>query len=163
MALKWPLPDLFKPQFSSFELQLPSLTRRSDFDDGEDRVRRIAHFRPIRQRFDLDVGFGDMAVLRRWYLEETDGGRLWFRMQAFIDADYMEIEARLVDEGNGPWVARLVGDHEYRLTLQIEIRNLPRIDDAAFVLRQWPARPEGIEPAPVLILDFGHDFFAAET
>jgi hypothetical protein len=136
MALQWPLPDLFKPQFDGWQLQMPSVTRRTEFEDSEDRVRRTAHFRPVRQRFELDIRRPDLAVLRRWFYEETDGGRLWFEMPVLVDDDYETVEARIVDQGEEAWTARLVGDFEYRIALEIEIRRLPRLDDARYYARQ---------------------------
>jgi hypothetical protein len=136
MALQWPLPDRFKPQFDSWQFQMPSVTRRSEFADGEDRVRRTAHFRPVRQRFNLDIRRSDLAVLRRWFYEDIDGGRLWFEMQALVDDDYQTVEARIIDQGEDAWTGRLIGDFEYRISLDIEIRRLPRLDDAQYFSRQ---------------------------
>jgi len=136
MPVQWPLPDRFKPQISGWQMRMPGLTRRAQFDDGPDRVRRTAHQRPVRQRFDLDILRTDMPVLRRWYLEDLDGGRLWFELSAFVDDAYQTVEARLVDDGEGPWTARLAGDFEYRLSMEIEIRALPRLDDARYYARQ---------------------------
>ena len=132
MALQWPFPGLFKPQFNSWEMTLPSVTRRTEFDGGEDRVRRVAAFRPVRQRFDLDIRRADLGVLRRWFYEDADGGRLWFEMPAFVDDDYVIVEARIIDDGNGPFTIRFVGDFDYRVSMEIEIRRLPRVSDAVY-------------------------------
>lgn len=159
MALKWPFPDRFKPQLSSWQFRMPSLTRRTEFDDGEDRVRRTAHFRPMRQRFDIDILRSDLGVLRRWFFEDADGGRLWFELPAFVDDRYETIEARIINQGEDALTGRLVGDFEYRLSLEIEIRDLPRVSDSVFALRLWPTRPD-IDEEPALILDFSNDFYA---
>ncbi len=159
MALKWPFPDRFKPQIAGWQLSMPSVTRRTEFEDGEDRVRRTAHFRPVRQRFDIDILRADLGVLRRWFFEDADGGRLWFQMSAFVDDRYETVEARIVDQGEDAMTGRFVGDDEYRISLEIEIRKLPRVDDTTFALRQWPTRPE-IQADPVLVLDFANDFYA---
>lgn len=135
MALKWPFPDLFKPQLNGWQMTMPSVTRRTEFDDGADRVRRTADFRPFRQRFDLDIRRADLGVLRRWFYEDADGGRLWFEMPAFIDDAYATVEARIVDDGNGPFSLRLVDDFDYRVTMEIEIRRLPRLPDAVYYSR----------------------------
>lgn len=136
MALKWPFPDRFKPQFSSWQFRMPSVTRRTEFDDGEDRVRRTAHYRPMKQRFDIDIRRSDLAVLRRWFFEDADGGRLWFELPAFVDDQYVTVEARIIEQGEDAMTGRFVGDFEYRLSLEIEIRGLPRIDDARYYARQ---------------------------
>ncbi|MFB9148762.1 hypothetical protein [Roseovarius ramblicola] len=136
MALKWPFPDLFKPQIDSWQMTMPGVTRRTEFDEGEDRVRRTAHFRPHRQRFDIDIRRADLPVLRRWFYEDADGGRLWFEMSALVDDAYQTVEARIVGDGRDAMSARLVGDHDYRLSLEIEIRGLPRVADAEYYARQ---------------------------
>ncbi|MBC7132145.1 MAG: hypothetical protein H5U16_03445 [Roseovarius sp.] len=136
MALEWPFPDRFRPQLDSWEFRMPSVTRRTQFDDGEDRVRRTAHFRPMKQRFEIDILRSDLAVLCRWFFEETDGGRLWFELPAFVDDDYVTVEARIIEQGEDAMTGRFVGDFEYRLSLEIEIRRLPRIEDARYYKRQ---------------------------
>jgi hypothetical protein len=133
---QWPFQDRFKPQFDSWQLQMPSLTRRTEFEDGADRVRRTASFKPTRQKLEIDIPRRDLAVLRRWYDEEIDGGRLWFTMPAFVDDDYQEVEARIVDDGSGPFVVRPSGDHDYRVAFEIELRGLPRVDDATYLTRK---------------------------
>lgn len=158
MYRKWPFRDVFKPVFSSLALRAPGLTRRAEFEDGEDRVRRTAHSRPHAQRLEIDIPRRDLGVFRRWFDEEIDGGRLWFRMPAFIDDGYREIEARIVDTGEGPYGARLVGDFEYRLSFELEIRDLPRSDDRSFAIRIWPSRPSGVDADPAVILDFANAF-----
>lgn len=136
MALQWPFPDRFKPQFNGWQMTMPSVTRRTEFDDGEDRVRRTAFVRPHRQRFDLDLKRADLGVLRRWFYEDADGGRLWFAMPALVDGDYVTVEARIVDSGEGPFQIRLIGDFEVRISMEIEIRRLPRVGDAVYFSRQ---------------------------
>ena len=98
-------------------------------------MRRTADFRPVRQRFDLDIRRADLGVLRRWFYEDADGGRLWFEMPAFVDDDYTIVEARIIDAGDGPFTIRFNGDFEYRISLQIEIRRLPRVPDAVYYSR----------------------------
>lgn len=134
--VRWPFQDRFKPLFDSWQLQMPSLTRRIEFEDGEDRVRRTAHARPIRQSLEIDIKRRDFAVLRRWYHEDIDGGRLWFTMPVLVDEAYTEVEARIVDDGSGPFRLTLVGDHEYRVALDLEIRAMPRVDDGTYYTRQ---------------------------
>jgi hypothetical protein len=136
MALEWPLPDRFKPQIGGWQMRMPSVTRRTEFDDGEDRVRRTAHFRPHRQRFDIDIRRADLAVLRRWFYEDIDGGRLWFELPVFIDDAYAKVEARIVDDGQDAMTARLEGDLDYRVSIELEIRRLPRLSDAEYYARQ---------------------------
>lgn len=162
MRTIWPLQDAFKPQFNSFEISPPSLVRRSEFDDGEDRIRRTAHLRPYAMRFDIDIARTDMAVLRRWWHEDIDAGRLWFDLPAFVDDAYRKVSARFMDTGDGPWRARLFGDVFYRLSFELEIRALPRVDDDVFALRVWPSRPTAVQDAPALLLDFVDRTFASE-
>lgn len=162
MRAKWPLHDGFKPQFSSFELSPPSLVRRSEFDDGEDRIRRTAHMRPYRCRFEIDVLRADMAVLRRWWLEDIDAGRLWFIMPAFVDDAYRDVEARIIDAGEGPWRQRLFGDDWYRVSIEMEIRELPRVADDLFALRVWPSRPDAVAATPAFVADFIDETYASE-
>lgn len=136
MAVQWPLPHRFKPQIGGWQMRMPSVTRRTQFDEGEDRVRRTAHFRPHRQRFDIDIRRTELPVLRRWFYEELDGGRLWFEMPVFIDDAYATVEARIVDDGEDAIPARLEGDLDYRISLELEIRRLPRLPDAEYYARQ---------------------------
>lgn len=131
----WPFQDRFKPQFESFDLRMPSLVRRTEFEEGEDRVRRTASRRPARLRFEIDIARRDFAVLRRWYDQELGGGSRWFFMPVLIDDAYERVEARIYDDGSGPFRLRLVGDREYRVAMEIEIRDLPRVDDATYYTR----------------------------
>lgn len=162
MRAIWPLHDTFKPQFNSFELSPPSLVRRSEFDDGEDRIRRTAHLRPFSMRFDIDVARADMPILRRWWLEDIDAGRLWFDLPAFVDSDYRTVQARIVDAGDGPWRQRLFGDAFYRVSIELEIRALPRVEDAVFALRVWASRPDAVAAAPGFVADFTDEVYASE-
>jgi len=132
-TVNWPFTDAFKPQFNGYELSSPSLVRRTDFEDGEDRVRRTGHHKPSTFRAEFDILRAEMGVFRRWLSDDIDHGRLWFNMPAFIDDTYQIIEARLIADGDKMYTARLIDDINWRVSLSLEIRELPQISDAIYL------------------------------
>lgn len=153
--ITWPLPNRFKPQIDGFALTAPNLTRRTEFDDGDDRVRRTASQRTTRFTVSIDIELGDMAVLRRWVEEDLDQGRLWFNLTAFVDDGYREIEARLLPRDNGLFEARLVDEVTWRVSFGYEVRALPRIEDEAY----FTALVGGPDQADALFTDFNNALF----
>lgn len=130
--ITWPLPCTFKPQIDGFALTAPNLTRRTEFDDGEDRVRRTASQRPTRFAAQIDIALADMAVLRRWVEEDADQGRLWFNLTAFVDASYQTIEARFAPRDSGLFEASLVDEVTWRVSFAYEVRQMPRASDQVY-------------------------------
>jgi hypothetical protein len=117
----WPIAS-FKPQLTSWQMRPPEMLRRSEFDDGEDRVRRTGSFRPYTFQVTVHVTMAEIAVFRAWFESELDYGRNWFDLSALIDGSYQAVEARLVPQNGAPWTLRLVDEVYAALSFGYEVR-----------------------------------------
>jgi hypothetical protein len=106
-------------------LSPPNLLRRSEFDDGEARVRRRAATRPAGVTLTYELQHFEAAAFRRWVQVDLDAGRLWFNLDAFVDDRYQTVEARMVPEGEELYALEYKDDQTWRLSLIIEVRELP--------------------------------------
>ena len=132
-AVDWPLPQAHRPVLDSLRMRAPSLLRRTEFEDGPDRVRRTVHVRPHIFQASFDVSAADLAVLRRWVEEEINGGADWFNLEAAVDGRYLWLEARLVESDGGLYDAQPVDQQTFGVSLGYELRELPRLADADFL------------------------------
>lgn len=133
-AADWPLPTRFRPLLAGFGFRAPNVVRRTPFEDGEDRVRRTADHRPHVYSADFEILHTEYPVLRRWVDEDINGGQLWFNMNCWIDGAYRWVEARII--GTDASLFEAVAETQQKLTLRMsyEVRELPRLDDTAYMI-----------------------------
>ena len=132
-VIDWPLPHRHKPVLDSFQIQAPSLLRRTEFEDGPDRTRRTATSRPFVYQAIFECTHHEHAALRRWVHEDADAGAAWFNLEAWIDGTYQWVEARIVPGDGQLYQAAPVDNVELSISLSYEVRELPRLGDADYI------------------------------
>lgn len=132
-AVDWPLADAYKPVLADLRRRAPNLTRRTQMEDGPDRIRRVSTFRPHVFSDTFEIVAEEAAVLRRWIEEELDQGRLWFNMQIWTDGAYVWMEARLVARDDHLYELSPVDQKKMAVSLTYEVKALPVADDCAYL------------------------------
>ena len=128
----WPLPNDFKPVLDRVRRAAPNKLRRTAMEDGPDRIRQVANFRPHVFTDTFEINAADTAILRRWIEEDLGEGALWFNLNAYVDGSYTWVEARIIALEENLLELTPAGDRHMQFTLTYEVRELPRAADEAY-------------------------------
>lgn len=103
---------------------------RSDLD-GPAATRRWFEDGPVSPMLQWAFTGAQFELFRSWYHTALGDGVAWFSADAWIGGDFGTRQCRFVDA----WEAELQGDYSWLVSTQLEVRDVPYMDDAGvFVL-----------------------------
>jgi hypothetical protein len=154
----WPeyaLPS--EPLNDNYSVQLPNPLIRSDFDQGQQRQRKVMNAAPATFTVYWPLTDAQSEIYKGWKKWAINDGQDWFTLPVFVGGNYECVCARFV-AGTEQWTR---SGNEWVVQVNIEIPEMPAMTASCTAIALMGGGDSAVEIAELLDTWLSTDYPAA--